>query len=149
MVTRRPNTNPLNLDTHELLNILNVLPGLARKVIVALRAGSRLLPAGQGHVIDLNLGQHVGVGREALEQLTIEGVGYGDLELVKVVEDVKLGQVDGGVVVASVRVLDDDEVEPAAAALAAGCYADFVADGLEFITKLVELLGWEGSAGKC
>lgn len=42
--------------------------------------------------------------------------------------------------------LYDDEIEPATATLAAGCYADFVADGLEFFADGVELFGGEGAA---
>lgn len=87
-----------------------------------------------------------GVGREAFQFLAVDGVFGSDLELIEVVEDVELGEVDGGVVVAGVRVLYDDEIEPAAAALAACCDTDFVADLLELLAKFVELLCWEGSA---
>lgn len=61
VITRRSNTNPLNLDTDELLDELNVRPRLAGQVVVALRASGRLLPAGHGLVVNLDLSQDVGV----------------------------------------------------------------------------------------
>lgn len=68
-----------------------------------------------------------------------------DLELVEIIEDIELGKVERGVVVASVRVLEDDEIEPSATALATGCDTDFVADLLELFTDFVQLLGGEGA----
>ena len=44
--------------------------------------------------------------------------------------------------------LDDDEIEPAAAAFATGRDADFVADGLEFFAVGVELFSGEGATGR-
>jgi hypothetical protein len=73
------------------------------------------------------LGKYFGVCGEALEHFTVVGVGCRNFELVKIIQDVELGEVNGSVVVAGVRVLDNDEVEPATAALATGCDADFVA----------------------
>jgi hypothetical protein len=46
-----------------------------------------------------------------------------------------------------VRVLEHNEVEPATAALAACCYADFVAYLLELFANFVELFCGEGAAG--
>lgn len=146
VITRRSNANPLDLDANELLNVLDVLPCLAGQVVVALRAGGGLLPSGQGLVVDLDLGQHIGIRGEAVELLAVVRVGSCDLELVEVVEDIELGEVERGVVVASVRVLEDDKVEPSAAAFAAGCDADFVTDLLELLAECVQLLCWEGSA---
>lgn len=45
--------------------------------------------------------------------------------------------------------LDNNEIEPAAAALATCCNANFVADRLQFVTEFVELFGWEWAAGEC
>ncbi|KAL8932789.1 MAG: hypothetical protein Q9216_006671, partial [Gyalolechia sp. 2 TL-2023] len=47
------------------------------------------------------------------------------------VEDVEFGQVEGGVVVHGAGVAEEDEVEPAAAAFAAGGDAVFAAEALE------------------
>lgn len=149
MVAGRPNANPLDLDANELLNELNVRARLVRQVVEVLCAGGRLLPAGQGLVDDVDLGQDVEVRGEALEALPVVRVADGDLELVKVVEDVELGQVDGRVVVAGVRVLDDDQIQPAAAPCAAGRDADLVAYFLQLLAELVELLCGEGAAGSC
>lgn len=53
-------------------------------------------------VFDLNLSQDINVRRETVKLLTLVRVGGGNLQLVEVVEDVKLGEVERGVVVASV-----------------------------------------------
>lgn len=102
VITRRSNTNPLNLDTDELLDVLNVLPCLTGQVVVALGTSGRLLPPLHGVVFDLNLSQNINVRRETVKLLTLVRVGGGNLQLVEVVEDVKLGEVERGVVVASV-----------------------------------------------
>ena len=122
------------------------MPRLDRQIVKRLCARRRLLPARQRLVRNLDLRQNLQVGGKAIELLTVEAVGGCDLELVKVVEDVELGQVDGGVVIAGVRMLNDDEVEPAAPALAAGGDTDFVADGLELFADGVELFGGERAA---
>jgi hypothetical protein len=149
VVARRPNANPLDLDADKLLNVLNVRARLVRQVVERLGARRRLLPAGERLVDDLDLCENVEVRGEALEALPVVRVADGDLELVKVVEHVQLGQVDGRVVVARVRVLDDDEIQPAAASCAACCDADFVADFLEPLACFVELLSGEGAAASC
>jgi hypothetical protein len=147
MVPCGPDSNPLDLDTHKLLNKLNILPRISRQIIPSPAPRGRLLPAGESLVHGLGLGQGFRVGGEAVERLAIDGVGGSDLELGEGVQDVELCQVERGVVVAGVRVLEDDEVEPAAATFAACCYADFVADGLEGLADAVELFCWEGAAG--
>ena len=45
MITRRSNTNPLNLNTNELLDVLDVRSRLAGQVVVALCTSGRLLPS--------------------------------------------------------------------------------------------------------
>lgn len=147
MVARRTNSDPLDLDANELFNVLDVTPRLVGQIVVVLRAGGWLFPARQRLIVHLDLRQQFGIRRKALEFLAVDEVLCGDLELVKVVEDVELGEVDGGVVVAGVRVLDNDQIEPAAAALTAGGYTDFMADLLELFAEGIELLGREGAAG--
>lgn len=61
VITRRSNTNPLYLDTHELLDVLDVLPRLTGQVVVALRTSGRLLPPLHSVVVNLNLSQDVRV----------------------------------------------------------------------------------------
>lgn len=45
------------------------------------------------------------------------------------------------------RVFDEEEVEPAAAAFSAGSYADFLADVLEFFAGGIELFAGKGVSG--
>jgi hypothetical protein len=146
VITRRSNANPLDGNANELLDELNVLPSLAGQVVVALRAGGRLLPPRHGLVVNLYLGQHIGVRGETIELLALVRVCSCNLELLEVVEDVELGEVEGGVVVASVRVLHDDKIEPSATAFATCCNTDLVSDLLELLADLVELFGGEGTA---
>lgn len=147
MIPRGPHPDPLDLYADELLDKLHVRPRIGGQIVVRLCARGRLaLPPGQRLVVHVDLAQHLEVGGEVLEGLAVVAVAGGDLELVKVVEDVELGEVERGVVVAGVRVLDDDEIEPAAAALAARRDADLVPDLLELLALGVELFGWEGPA---
>lgn len=149
VITRRSNTNPLDLHSDELLDELDVLPRLAGQVVVALCAGGRLLPPRQSLVVDLYLSQHIRVGRETLELLSLVRVSGGNFELVEVVENIQFSEVEGGVVVASVRVLKNNEVEPSATALAAGRDTDLVADLLQLLANFVELFGGEGATVSC
>lgn len=72
-------------------------------------------------------------------------VRRGNLKLLKVVENIELGEVKRGVVVTGVRVLEDNEIEPTATALAAGCDTDLVTNLLKGLANLVQLLGREGA----
>lgn len=73
-------------------------------------------------------------------------IGSGDLDGVEVVEDVQLGQVHGCVVVHVVRVTDDNQVEPTAAALAAGGDTKLAANDLQLLAVGVQLLRGERTA---
>jgi hypothetical protein len=149
VITRRSNANPLDGNANELLDELNVLPCLTGQVVVALRASGRLLPPRQSLVVNLYLGQHIGVRGETLELLALVRVCGSDLELLKVIENIEFGEVEGGVVVASVRVLHDNKIKPSTTALATCCNTNLVADLLELFADLVELLGGEGAAVSC
>lgn len=85
MITGRSDTDPLNLDTNELLDILNVRPCLLRKVVVALCASSGLFPPRKSLVVNLNFSQHLRVGGEALELLTLVRIRSRDLELFEII----------------------------------------------------------------
>lgn len=73
-------------------------------------------------------------------------VADGDLDGGEGIEDVELGEVESRVVVQVVRVLDDDQVEPAAAAGAASGDTDFVANLLELLARLVQQFRGESAA---
>jgi hypothetical protein len=46
-------------------------------------------------------------------------------------------------------VLEDNEIEPTATALATGCNTDFVANLLKLLTVFVQLFGGEGATELC
>ena len=71
--------------------------------------------------------------REGGKQLSIKLVARADLDLGQLVEHVELGEVEARVAVDEVRVADDDQVEPSAAAAPAGGDAILDADFLEVI----------------
>ena len=149
MVARRSNTNPLDLDANKLLNVFNVSPCLVGQVVPVGDARCRFLPAGQRVILYLDLGQDFRVGWESVELLALVGVCRCHLDLFKIIEDIQLGQVNGRVVVAGVRVFHNDEIEPTAAARATSRYADFVTYLLELLAECVELLSGEGTAISC
>jgi hypothetical protein len=72
-----------------------------------------------------------------VELLAVDLVRRADADLGQLVEDVELGQVEGGVAVDQRRVLDDDEVEPAAPSSAARGRAVFGADLLQMLAGVL------------
>lgn len=72
-----------------------------------------------------------------------------NLELVEIVKDIELGEVERSVVVASVRMLKDNKVEPSAATLATCCNADFMTNFLKLLADFVQLFGGEGATALC
>lgn len=131
MISGGTGTNPFYRYTTEFpLNILNVGAGIGREVLVLLDTHCVALPAGQSDVLDLDLLEDLGVGRVGVGQAgsVREDIGNCDLDLVKVVQDVQLGQVQRGVVVDRLGVAAEDEIEPAAATTTAGSNAEFPAD---------------------
>jgi len=74
-------------------------------------------------------------------------IGCGNLEFFKVVEDVELGQVEGGIVIDSVGVLDHHEIKPTTASFTASCYPNFMPDFLQLLAYIVELFGRKGTTG--
>lgn len=106
--------------------------------------GRGLLPALKFLVHDLALLEEGQVGGEVVELLALGGlVGDSHLEDRECVQHIELRQVEGRVVVDGDRVLEDDEVEPAAAALAAGADTPLAANLLQLGAGLAEVLGLE------
>lgn len=139
-------TDPLNPDTAELLYPLDVVAGSLWKLAVGLDTSSFGLPTWHGLVHWLDLGKLVDSGWERWQSLAVDLVGGTDLQLLEVVEDIKLGQVEGSVVVDGGRVLEKDQVEPTTSPFPASGDANFSANGLELLSDLVDLLGWEWTA---
>jgi len=135
------------LDVHagELLDVLDVLARVLGEILPLLEAHGVGLPAGQGVVLDGHVVQHGEVGGEAGDLLAVVLVRGGDLDLVEVVQNVELGEVDGVVPVDRVGVLDEDQVEPSAAALATSGHTELAADLLKSLAHLVKLLSRERS----
>ena len=144
----RTSTNVLDLQpmAQERLDELDVLLGILRQLLPLRRPARRRLPARQRLVNNLHLLQDIKARGEGIKLLSVVLVRHGDLELVKVVEDVKLGQVQRRVVVDLVGVRDHHSVEPSGTAPTAGGNTPLTALLLELHTKLVELLGWEWPA---
>lgn len=142
-ISGRTGADPLDGNSGELLDKGNVLSCVFGKVLELLGIHRVGLPAGEGLVDGLDPCQLVGGGGERCQLLSVKLVGDGDLELVKVVENVQLGQVPRSVVVDGARVLDEDEIHPAATASTTGGDTEFAADGLHLLANLVDLFGWE------
>lgn len=147
MIPRGPHPNPLHLDPHKLLNKLNIRPRIRRQPVKRGNPRRRLaLPSRQRLVLHLDVTQDLQVGREVLEDLAVIAVAGGYLDFLKVIEHIQLRDVQRGVVVAGMRVLDDDEIEPPAATLAACGDAHLVAYALQLFAVGVELFGGERAA---
>ena len=141
----RSNTDPLNLDAEEALDELDVLPTRFRQLLKGSCLGNVALPAGEGLVLHLHLGQHLKVGREAGKLLAVDEVADADLDLLQVVEYVELGDVEARVAVDEARVLHHHQVEPTASTPAARSDTVLGTDLLEVVSNIVEQLGGERS----
>lgn len=75
--------------------------------------------------------------REGLELFAFKLVADGDLNLRKTIENIKFGQVEGGIVVYGSGVLDDHKIEPSATALTACSDADFLSNILEVLANFL------------
>jgi hypothetical protein len=138
-------TDPLDANTSELLDELDVFSGVLGQSFVGVDVRAVGLPARQGLVDGLDLGESVDGAGERGDLLAVDLVTDGNLDLVKVVEDVQLGQVEGGVVVDGGRVLEENKIEPSAATAATSGDTDLAADSLELLADLVDLLSGEGT----
>lgn len=75
--------------------------------------------------------------RERLELFAFKLVADGDLDLRKTIENIKFGQVEGGIVVYGSGVLDDHKIKPSATALTACSDTNFLSDILEVLANLL------------
>lgn len=90
------NANPLDVNTHELLNPPDVVLGVHGEVFELAHPGNVLLPSWQRLVDDLDLAEHGQISGHALQDLAVVAVVDSDLDLLEGVEDIELGQVDAG-----------------------------------------------------
>ena len=128
MIPRRTSSNPFHRNTTKtLLNELDILASILRQIFVLRRAHSVGLPPWKSSILDLDILQNIrvsgesGIGTSAIRQ----DVSNSDFDFVKVIQDIKLGQVNGSVVVNSRGVAAENEIEPATATTTAGCYTKF------------------------
>lgn len=146
MVTSRTSTDPLDRNTTQpALNVLNIRASIGRQVLVLLDTHGVTLPAGEGNILDLDLLQDFRIGRHRVLRAGAVGqnVSDTDLDLVKVIEHVQLGQVKGRVVVDSLGVAAQDHVEPTATTSAAGGDTELLTHALQLVASVVQLLTGE------
>lgn len=105
-------------NTRELLEALDVIAGLLRKLLVGAAGGDIALPA--GHLLVDGLGMMEGrlLARDVFVDNAVSLVGRADLNLVDGTEHVELGERDVGETVDVGCVADDDGIVPTATALA-------------------------------
>ena len=94
-------TNVLNLQsvTQEVLNELNILLRILREILPLRDTRGGGLPSRKSLIHNLDLGQNLKVSWEGSKGLAVVLVSDSDLELIKVIEDIELGEVERGVVV--------------------------------------------------
>jgi hypothetical protein len=149
MFSSGTNTDVVHLHTHKVLNELDVVLRLLRQLVPLRQSRRRGSPSRESLVNRLCGGQDIEVGRETWELFAINLVGHCNLKFLQPVENVKLGHVQAGVVVHGGGVLQNDKVEPTAAALAASGDTPFATDGLEVLSDFlcgVSVLGLGSSA---
>lgn len=94
--------NPLDLDSDEILDIIEVISCLLGEIVVGLRVSGRLVPSGHLVVDNLSAVEDVEICRVCSQLLAGLGilVRNGDLDRLEGVENIKLGEVQCSVVVA-------------------------------------------------
>lgn len=148
MFPRRTSANVLDRDTTKtLLDVLDIGPCVFRQVLILCDTHCVALPARQRDILNLELLDDVRISRERVvaTRAVRQDVRNTDLDLIKVVQNIQLGEVQRGVVVDRLRVTRKDEVEPTAATTTAGRDSELSTDFLEFLANLVELLRGEGA----
>lgn len=139
MLSLWSDTDGRDLDAEEVLNVTDIVDSRLWPLLDGSSVHDRLgLPAWVSLVDGLDLCQSGSIGWEVLEDFTVEFVGLADLDLLKDIENVELGKVNAGVVVDAVRVLDEHKIEPSTTTSAGGGDADFVADGADKFSNLLE-----------
>mmetsp|Transcript_10491 Transcript_10491/g.27222 ORF Transcript_10491/g.27222 Transcript_10491/m.27222 type:complete len:384 (-) Transcript_10491:312-1463(-) len=134
-----PDADPGHRDSGDVLDGLDVLPGLFWKLRHLLALADVLLPARHRDILDLNRTQlfQAGGHLRLWQPLAVELVAHADLNLTQACEHVKFGDVDRVVAVERGGVLHDLHVEPAAPARPPGRSAVLVADIAQPLARLV------------
>ena len=134
-----------DLAARRLLDEVHVGTGGLGEVLKGAGAGDVLLPA--RHVLVDGLGVvEVGLARgEFGHPLAVDLVGNADGDFIECAQDVQLRQEEIREAVHSHGVAGDEDVEPTAAAVAAGGDAHLAANGAQCLAVLVEQFSGEGS----
>lgn len=93
----RANTDPLDLDAEVLFDKLYILLAVDGQLLKRGAFGDIAFPTLERRVLDLDLGQQVQIGGEVVEVLAVERVLCSDLDFLEPIENVELGEVEGGV----------------------------------------------------
>ena len=127
----------------QFLDPADIFNGLGRQVRPGTGVGGRFLPAFDG-LIDWN---HTGLGalagRQMVDLLAVQHVAGADLDTVEAVEDIELGQSKTGDAAGADGLAHQHGIEPAAAPLAPGVDAEFLAAATDLLTDLVVQFGRE------
>src|SRR5450755_854710 len=129
--------------THEFLNPSDIFDGLGRQIGPGSGMGGRLFPTLDGLIDRLDAGLCSLSRRQVVDVPAIEPIPRAHLYRVETVENVELGQRQPVNATGPHRLSDENGVEPATTARAAGIGAELAAALANLPAGLVVLLGWE------
>src|ERR1700759_5276568 len=129
--------------THQFLDPADIFDGLGRQIRPGTGIGGRLLPALDGLVARLDPGLRTLPGRQVVDFLAVQSIADADLDGVEAVENIELGQRQAVDAAGPHRLAHQHGVEPAAAPLAPGVDAEFLAAAADLLADLVMQFGGE------
>src|SRR3984957_7286534 len=130
-----------NRTTHQFLHAADIFDRLRREVRPGAGVGGRLLPALDRLIDRLDAGLGALAGRQMVDFLAVQEIAGADLDGVKAVEDIELGQRQAVDAAGTHGLADQRGVEPAAAALASGVDAEFLAAAANLLADLIMQFG--------
>lgn len=139
------NTDPLDMNTEEFLDELDVSLAVLGKLLERGAVRDVRFPTGESLVLNFDSSEIVKIGGETLDLLAVQDVLGGDLDFLKLVEDIQFGQVQTGVTVNEGRVSHDDQVEPTTTTSSTSGDTPLGSDFLQVNTDVVQLLRGEGT----
>src|SRR3982075_3093637 len=128
---------------HQFLDPADIFDGLGRQIGPGTGVGGRLLPALDGLVDRHHPGLGALAGRQMVDFLAVQHIAGADLDTVEAVENIELGQRQPGDAAGAGGLSPQPRIEPAAAPLAPGVDAEFLAAAADLLTDLVAQFGRE------
>src|SRR6267154_267466 len=119
--------------THQFLNPADIFNRLRRQIGPGTGIGGRLLPALDGLVDRLDPGLRALAGRQMVDFLAVQHITGADLDGVKTVENIELGQGQAVDAAGPHGLAYQRRIEPAAAPLAAGVDAELLAAAADLL----------------